>query len=356
MPGRTLIFKPDSKLTAGCCYRFHLDMEAVGSCNTQTALCQDLKIDFCVEWPPPQPAVRLDDDHVLEITFSVPVKLNVSNDRIQLEAGPEEGEGGVVTAWHLLERSHNSFWQLEYGNLTHSTVKDNADGTGLSMVGEKVYCAYSKYGKESGGQPCNDHRSFRVDMCSVSGNCPDQHRLPCGMILKAFFPPGLASNSGVQSLGTTIVRRTRECDPPHLLNSLRIGENGKTLFFSWSIPALVADPMATISLCGNGPSQCVLEGVRISDERISPCITGPNSCTEWALDLGNAGLAQWQWLAVLNYVTTTGSNGKLVERSCMWSAQFASGGRSCPDCQEQGHHIPTNCCVGYASNPMWRRS
>jgi len=33
-----------------------------------------------------------------------------------------EGEGGVVTAWHLLERSHHSFWQLEYGNLTHSTA------------------------------------------------------------------------------------------------------------------------------------------------------------------------------------------------------------------------------------------
>ena len=28
---------------------------------------QDLKIDFCVEWPPPQPAVRLEDDHVLEV-------------------------------------------------------------------------------------------------------------------------------------------------------------------------------------------------------------------------------------------------------------------------------------------------
>lgn len=149
----------------------------------------------------------------------------------------------------------------------------------------------------------------------------------------------------------------------------------------------VEDPMATISLCGNGPSQCVLEGavcskhsiqykfavrsiheeilyiplyklqewlrmnhdvtwqiiqswvmshdwhwltkpqagVRISDERISPCITGPNSCTEWALDLGNAGLAQWQWLAVLSYVTTTGSNGKLVE-SFPWNLNWFLNG------------------------------
>lgn len=30
-------------------------------------------------------------------------------------------------------------------------------------------------------------------------------------------------------------------------------------------------------------------GVRISDERVTPCITGPDSCTEWSVDLGDAG-------------------------------------------------------------------
>lgn len=290
MPGRTLIFKPDHPLTAGCCYRFHLDMEAAGSCNSQTALCEDLKIDFCVEWPPPQPAVRLEDDRLLEISFSVAVELNASNERILLEAGPEEGGGEVVKAWHLLQASKRLFWQLEYGNLTHQEVKDNDDGTGTSM-GDQVYCAYAKYGQEARGQPCNDHRSFEVDLCTEIGNCPDGQQLPCGMILNVVFPQGLAISEGVHSLQTTIVRYTRPCDPPQLLNSLRLSNDGRTLFFSWSLPALVADPMAAISLCrGDQPSaQCLLEGVPISDQRVIPCITGPDSCTEWSLDVTDAG-------------------------------------------------------------------
>jgi hypothetical protein len=51
-------------------------------------------------------------------------------------------------------------------------------------------------------------------------------RLSAPWILKIFFPPGLASNGGVQSLGTSIILRTRPCDPPHLLNSLRQEHNG----------------------------------------------------------------------------------------------------------------------------------
>ena len=41
--------------------------------------------------------------------------------------------------------------------------------------------------QESGGQPCDDHRSFQVDMCSVVGNCPDHRELPCGMYLSCIF-------------------------------------------------------------------------------------------------------------------------------------------------------------------------
>eukprot|EP00913_Durusdinium_trenchii_P030383 g28460.t1 len=271
-------------------YAHFLASKAAGSCNSQTALCEDLKIDFCVEWPPPQPAVRLEDDRLLEISFSVAVELNASNERILLEAGPEEGGGEVVKAWHLLQASKRLFWQLEYGNLTHQEVKDNDDGTGTSM-GDQVYCAYAKYGQEARGQPCNDHRSFEVDLCTEIGNCPDGQQLPCGMILNVVFPQGLAISEGVHSLQTTIVRYTRPCDPPQLLNSLRLSNDGRTLFFSWSLPALVADPMAAISLCrGDQPSaQCLLEGVPISDQRVIPCITGPDSCTEWSLDVTDAG-------------------------------------------------------------------
>ena len=31
-----------------------------------------------------------------------------------------EGDAESVKAWHLLERSHNTFWQLQYGNMSHS--------------------------------------------------------------------------------------------------------------------------------------------------------------------------------------------------------------------------------------------
>lgn len=36
----------------------------------------------------------------VKISFSVPVKLNASNDRIQLEAGPEEGRQCCATTAH----------------------------------------------------------------------------------------------------------------------------------------------------------------------------------------------------------------------------------------------------------------
>ena len=73
-----------------------------------------------------------------------------------------------------------TFNRMQYWAGLLLEVKDHHDGTGASM-GDQAYCAYAKYGKEAGGQPCDDHRSFQVDMCSVPGNCPDRQQLPCGM-------------------------------------------------------------------------------------------------------------------------------------------------------------------------------
>eukprot|EP00439_Symbiodinium_sp_Y106_P004080 s4149_g1.t1 len=69
----------------------------------------------------------------------------------------------------------------------------------------------------------------------------------------------------------------------------RISGDGKTLFFSWSQPAEVADPRAMLSLCHAGePMHCILEGLAIGDPAVTPCIAGPASCSEWSVDLQHA--------------------------------------------------------------------
>jgi len=301
MPGRTLIFRPDRDLKPGCCYTFHLDMEAVNSCSSQTPLCEDLQLDFCVKWPSPKATTWLHDDRFLQVVFNAAVNLNGTSRRIQLRAGPEadvlpEGAGPGqeaperVTALFTLQPSKRLYWMYGDGNFTSGvgTVDDNMDGTG-SLLEQPVYCAHVPHGQAAGIQTCEDHRSFEVDICEVEGNCPDKEKLPCGMILEADFQAGMAISRGVVSRTMTQTHHTRGCHPPELLKTLRISGDGKTLFFSWSQPAEVADPRAMLSLCHAGePMHCILEGLAIGDPAVTPCIAGPASCSEWSVDLQHA--------------------------------------------------------------------
>ncbi|CAJ1426683.1 unnamed protein product [Effrenium voratum] len=105
------------------------------------------------------------------------------------------------------------------------------------------------------------------------------------MVLRAYFPAGLGISENVGSRQDTQSFRTRPCDPPHLLNSLRLSDDGETLYFSWSQPAEVAEPGAKISLCrAGGATRCFLEKT-VADPEVTPCITGPDSCSEWSLDV-----------------------------------------------------------------------
>ena len=45
---------------------------------------------------------------------------------------------------------------------------------------------------------------WEVDLCSVATNCPDRKSLPCGMVLRAYFPAGLgiSENVGSRQMGS----------------------------------------------------------------------------------------------------------------------------------------------------------
>ena len=100
----------------------------------------------------------------------------------------------------------------------------------------------------------------------------------------------------------------------------------------------------------------IVEGVPISDQRVIPCITGPDSCTEWSLDVTDAGAmgiktdqemtVGWfgfsafimfyllPWKFGLKNLNIHSSNFEFGVKSCarqrrLRSAQPTGGGRSC---------------------------
>ena len=61
-------------------------------------------------------------DHVSMFIQSLFVLRPACTLEIKSKPGVSNGEGDAesVKAWHLLERSHNTFWQLQYGNMSYS--------------------------------------------------------------------------------------------------------------------------------------------------------------------------------------------------------------------------------------------
>eukprot|EP00930_Biecheleria_cincta_P078546 TRINITY_DN6605_c0_g1_i1.p1 TRINITY_DN6605_c0_g1~~TRINITY_DN6605_c0_g1_i1.p1 ORF type:complete len:2172 (+),score=339.95 TRINITY_DN6605_c0_g1_i1:34-6549(+) len=298
LPERTLIFVIENDLTFGCSYKLKLEKDKVVSCNEMLPLCDDVEVEFSTTLPAPRPKSLLVDDRWLRIIFDMPVQLNVSSQhRFRLEAGPEEGFVQVskdkllakdsTAAWFHLDPSVNTFWVNEGSGapLTGSAqVQDHMDGTG-SVDGSAVNCEY-KPGNRDGKVQCEDHKSFEVDMCSIMSNCPGHQRLPCGMVLEAYYPPGIAIRKGIGNAEVVDTQRTRECKPPYLLTSARL-VGGDQLYFSWSEPAEVSNPSARLSLC-KSPGNCLVQNLPAGDPSVSPCAGGTSSCAEWSLDLNHS--------------------------------------------------------------------
>eukprot|EP00931_Biecheleriopsis_adriatica_P057676 TRINITY_DN3422_c4_g1_i1.p1 TRINITY_DN3422_c4_g1~~TRINITY_DN3422_c4_g1_i1.p1 ORF type:complete len:2383 (+),score=448.38 TRINITY_DN3422_c4_g1_i1:66-7214(+) len=310
MPGRTLIFKPEKELRSGCCYKFQLQAEAVHACNDKAPLCKDVKVKFCTQRPAPVPHSELVEDRWLKVQFDMPVLLNQSSKhRFRLEAGPEsqikeeeeEAEGDEkkllkltekVSAWFHLDPAPHMVWTQESGQVFSGAVgsiKDHGDGTGNSY-GKRLLCKLVPDTQQTSyAHSCDDHKSFAVDMCSILGNCPHHNRLPCGMVLIAYYPPGLVlSEEGAGNIQRMDTQKTRLCKPPHLINDLRLVDSGKKLFFSWTEPAEVANPSASISLCDRNSRRCMIHGITVADPAVSPCGGGIAGCAEWSLDLRKA--------------------------------------------------------------------